>query len=335
LAARAREAAERAVALAPDRAEGYIALGRYHDYVRGDFVQAGEQFAKALRLEPTNVDAMTAAAGSEESLGRWDGALEHLKQGERLDPRSIAAQRRLGTALLYTRHPAEARAAFGRGLALAPNNVGLIQFKTTTFLAEGDLAGARAVLAAAPKEVEPAALVSYVAQYYDLVWVLDDPRRELLLGLKPSDFDDDRGGWAFSLAQMYALRGDAAKTTSLAGEARDALEAQLRDQPDDAQRRAILGVSLAYLGQKADAIREGLEAVRLLPISKDAYTGAYVQHQLARIYILSGEPEKALEQLEPLLNVPYVLTPAWLKIDPNFDPLRGNPRFQKLVAGGK
>jgi len=73
----------------------------------------------------------------------------------------------------------------------------------------------------------------------------------------------------------------------------------------------------------------------MLPISKDAYTGPYVQHQLVRIYILSGEPDKAIAQLEPLLKVPYALSPGWLKIDPNFDPLRKNPRFQRLVAGAK
>ena len=71
----------------------------------------------------------------------------------------------------------------------------------------------------------------------------------------------------------------------------------------------------------------------LMPISRDAYAGAYLQHQLARIYLLVGEPEKALDQLEPLLKIPYYLSPGWLKIDPNFAPLRGNPRFERLVAG--
>ena len=70
-------------------------------------------------------------------------------------------------------------------------------------------------------------------------------------------------------------------------------------------------------------------------VSKDALLGPYFQHQLARIYTLVGEPEKALDQLEPLLKIPYYLSPGWLKIDPNFDPLRKNPRFQKLVASGK
>ena len=92
-----------------------------------------------------------------------------------------------------------------------------------TFLGEGDLAGARAVLEAAPKEVEPTALVAFVANYWDLVWVLDEEQRELLLRLTPSAFDDDRGAWALCLAQAYALKGDAANVRTYAEEARKAL----------------------------------------------------------------------------------------------------------------
>ena len=70
-----------------------------------------------------------------------------------------------------------------------------------------------------------------------------------------------------------------------------------------------------------------------MPISRDAYQGAYIQHQLVRIYLLVGEPEKALDQLEPLLRMPYYLSPGWLRIDPTFAPLKGNPRFERLVNG--
>jgi tetratricopeptide (TPR) repeat protein len=131
------------------------------------------------------------------------------------------------------------------------------------------------------------------------------------------------------------LNGDAANVRTYAEEARKAFEEQLRAAPNDAQRHVGLGLALAYLGRKEEAIREGQRGVALDPVSKDADLGPYVQHQLVRIYMLVGEQEKALDQLEPLLKIPYWLSPGWLKIDPNFDPLRKNPRFQRLVTGAK
>jgi hypothetical protein len=124
-----------------------------------------------------------------------------------------------------------------------------------------------------------------------------------------------------------------AKARVYADSSRVARQQQLQAFPQDANGHAFVGLALAYLGQKAAAVREGQRGVALLPISRDAYIGPYLQHQLARIYLLVGEPEKALDQLEPLLKIPYVLTPGWLKIDPNFATLRGNPRFERLVNG--
>jgi TolB-like protein/Flp pilus assembly protein TadD len=333
LAERAREAAEKAVALAPNRPEGYLALGAYERLVAADFTRASEQIEKGLRLAPGDASALRTAAFAEEGRGRWDAAVEHFRQAVRLDPRFTSNFSGLGEALLRLRRYPEARECFDRGLALTPVNIILIEFKAMTFLGEGDLAGARAVLKAAPKEVDPTALVAYFANYQDLFWVLDEEQRELLLRLTPSAFDDDRGTWALCLVEAYALKGDAANVRTYAEEARKAFEEQLRVTPNDAGRRIELGFSLAYLGRKDEAIREGLRGVELDPVAKDAYGGAFYQHQLVRIYILVGQPEKALDQLEPLLKIPYWLSPGWLKIDPNFDPLRKNPRFQKLVAG--
>jgi TolB-like protein/tetratricopeptide (TPR) repeat protein len=333
LAERARQAGERAVALAPNRPEGYLALGNYERLVTLDHTRALEQYEKGLRLASSDASLLRAAALAEEGLGRSDAAVEHFRQAVRLDPRSAGSLRTLADMLNRRRRYPEAREAYDRGLTLAPANLLLIEFKAATYLGEGDLAGARAVLKAAPREVEPSALVALVANYQDLVWVLDEEQRELLLRLTPGAFDDDAGTWAMCLLQAYALKGDSANVRTYAEEARKAYEEQLRAAPNDAQRHVDLGLALAYLGRKEEAIREGQRGVALDPVSKDALNGPYVQHQLVRIYMLAGEPEKALDQLEPLLKIPYYLSPGWLKIDPNFDPLRKNPRFQKLIAG--
>jgi TolB-like protein/Flp pilus assembly protein TadD len=335
LAERARQAGEKAVALAPSRPEGYLALADYERRVSNDYGRALEQCEKALRLAPGDASLLRSTALAEAGLGRWDASVTRLQQADRLDPRSAKNLDDLGDALLHLRRYAEARAVIDRGLALAPASLDLIEEKAMTYLGQGDLAGARAVIKAAPKEVEPTALVAYLATYYDLVWVLDEEQRALLVRLMPNAFDDDRGAWAICLAQAYALKSDAASVRTHAEEAKKAMEEQLRAAPSDAQRHVILGLALAYLAQKEEAVRETERGVALLPVSKDARNGPYVRHQLVRIYILVGEPEKALEQLESLLKIPYYVSPAWLKIDPNFDPLRKNPRFQKLVAAAK
>ncbi len=335
LAERSRQAGEKAVTLAPNRPEGYAALGHYLRVVLRDYDRALEQYSNARRVSPESAELLRGTALVERDLGRWEAALAHLQQADRLDPRSVGNLWVLGGALLRLRRYPEAREAFDRGLALAPANLGLIQGKAMTFLGEGDLAGARAVLRAALKRVDPTALVAYMATYEDLDWVLDEPQRELLLRLEPGAFDDDRGTWRLCLAHAYALKGDAANLRLHAEKAVEAFGEQLRSAPENGSLHVLRGVALAYAGRREEAVQEGERGVALLPVATHALTGPYLQHQLARIYLLVGEPEKALDLLEPLLKMPYFLSPGSLRIDPNFDPLRKNPRFQRLVAGAE
>src|SRR6267378_3644192 len=327
----ARRAAARAVAVAPDRAWGHGALGAYYISVLGDNVRSLAEFTEAHRLAPGNAPILASLARNEAAHGQWQLGLEHMQQAQRLDPRSVPAIRRYGDYLLSLRRYPEALEVFDRGLALAPTNSDLIEKKAMVFLAQGDLAGARTVLATVPQAVEPAALVAIVANFYDLMWVLDEAQQALLLRLPPSAFDDDRGTWGIVRAQTYALRGDMARARIYADTARIGFTEELRGAPDDPQRHIFLGLALAYLGRKQDAIREGERGVALKPIANDAVNGPYYQHQLVRIYMVVNEPEKALDLLEPLLAMPYYLSPGWLKIDPNFASLRSNPRFQRLV----
>jgi tetratricopeptide (TPR) repeat protein len=248
-----------------------------------------------------------------------------------VDPRSTTTGWRLARSLLFRHQFDAALASAERGLQIDPTHLGLLETHAMVSGAKGDLAGAQAVVQHPPPAVDPASFVAYVATYYDLFWLLDNSQRALLFQLRPEAFDDDRGSWGLALAGAYAFQGDDRRTRAYADSARAAFEDQLRPTPTNGQLHALLGVALAYLGRKADAIREGRRSVELTPLSENAFNAPYQMHQLARIYILTGEPDRALDQIEQLLKIPYYLSPGWLRIDPTFDPLRKLPRFQKLL----
>ena len=174
--------------------------------------------------------------------------------------------------------------------------------------------------------------MAYFATYWDLFWALDDRQQQLVIRLSPSVFGDDRLTWGLVLAQTYALRGDPAKARIYADSARIAGETQFSVSAQSATLPLLVGLAEAYAGHSEQAIRLGEEGAARSPMSRDAYGGAYNQHVLARIYVRSGQPEKAVAILEQLLKVPYFLSPGWLRIDPEWKPLRGNPRFERLIA---
>ncbi|HET7600662.1 MAG TPA: protein kinase [Gemmatimonadales bacterium] len=333
LADRARTAADRAVALAPEQPYGYRARGNYYRLVPGTPREAVEQYVIGLKLAPGDADLLRGLGSAEQALGKWDQALEHLRRSRSLDPRSAVTAQVLTGLLIWLRRYDEALAVANQHAALAPASLSGVQARVMIHLAQGDLAGARAEVAKPPEGVDLTTFVAYLGTYWDLYWVLDADQRALLKRLRPSAFDGDAGNWGIVLAQVYALDGDARRAAAYGDSARIAFEQQLTAAPQDAQRNVILGLALAYMGRKDDAIRAGLRGVSLGPISSDAQSGAYYQHQLARIYLLVGEQEKAIDVLEGLLKIPYYLSPGWLRIDPTFDPLRKNPRFMKLAAG--
>jgi Flp pilus assembly protein TadD len=331
LVERSRFAAERALALAPDRPEGRLAMGDYLRRIKLDYAGAIEQYRQGERQSPSNADLFRGIGQAEQTLGRWDASLEHLGQAQRLDPRSAGTAQALTQNLLWMRRYDEALTSADRWIGVAPDNPFASETKAMILVSRGDLAAARAVVEKSPAAIPVTRFVAYVATYYEMYWLLSQEQQDLLLRLPPSEFDDDRASWGLSVAGVAAIRGDERMARAYGDSARLALEEQLRGAPEDGQLHILYGVSLAYAGRKADAIREGQRGIALRPISTDAFGGPYFQHQLARICIMVGEPEKAIDQLEPLLGVPYYLSPAWLRVDPTFDPLRKHPRFQKLV----
>jgi len=334
LGEQARLAAERARRLKPNEPLVYRAFGAYYSTVNPiDLGRARAEYEQGARVAPDNVVLLGALGGSESIFGRWDSAAALITRAALLDPRSVGIATQRADVLTKLRRYAAADSSADRALALAPTSVDAMWQKVVVALAEGHLDSARAVIRASAGKTDPGTLFSYLAIYQDLGWALDDEQQRLVLALPPSAFDDDRGNWGIVRTQLYHLRGDRGRTAIYADSARIAFAEQSRATPEDAQRHALLGVALAYLGRKTEAVREGQRAVELRPISRDGGNGPYFQLQLVRIYLLVGEPDKALDQLEPLLRIPYYLSPGWLRIDPSFTPLRGNPRFERLVAG--
>jgi tetratricopeptide (TPR) repeat protein len=131
--------------------------------------------------------------------------------------------------------------------------------------------------------------------------------------------------------EIYWLRGDHTRARAYADSAWQETQIQLRAVPGDPQRQVIGALQLAYMGRKDEAIALGLQALALSPISRDRVNGPYYQQLMARVYLMTGEPEKALDMLEPLLTMPYYLSPGWLKVDPTFAELKGNPRYDRLL----
>ncbi len=334
ISARALAAVERTRRLAPDGAATHLALGRYYFLVPLDNARAAEEYSRALAIRPNDADILRNSSNTDLALGKWDEALAKAVRVRQLDPRSLSGARALMALQAFLHHYPESLETGNAALALAPDDLNTIETQASTYLMQGDLAGARAVVAAAPPSVSPPDLVTYFGTYNDLFWMLTDEQQKLLVRLTPSAFDGDRGSWAMVLMQTHWVRGDAALTRVYADSARIELEGQLKAAPGNWQREVLLGLAMAHLGRKEDAIRLGMAGTAAVPMEKDFSNGPYAQWVLTRILILVGEKEKAIDHLEALLKVPNLVTPAWIRIDPAFAPLKGNSRFDKLAAGG-
>ena len=155
----------------------------------------------------------------------------------------------------------------------------------------------------------------------------------MLFRLGPEHFFEREDEWGRSLAfaHTHHLRGEWEQMRANAEIARAHLTQLLAELPDDDQLHSYLGSALAYLGRKEEALAHGRRGLELARARDTPLTGHYLKLQLVRSHIILGQAEPALDQLEPLLEVPFYLSPGWLSIDPLFDPLRDHPRFQALL----
>jgi Flp pilus assembly protein TadD len=320
-------------ALDPDGVETWSVRARYRSLVELQPTRALAELDSALARSPNDATLLGAVAAAERSLGRWDDALRHSEAAYVLDPRNASRASAIAQAYLWTRRPAQARAPADRALALAPANPGFVQRRAMVALAEGDLAAARQVLASSI-EANPAELAAYMANIWDLGWVLDDAGQRLALSLGPESFDDDHGSLSMARAQIYAWRGDSVNARIWADSAQYYIGLQLKDAPDDGQRYLVRAIALAKLGRVKEATESAEHGLALGRAKPDAGFQPFYEHMAARTALLVGDRNRALDLIEGIMKNPWFITPAWLKLDPDFAPLRNEPRFQALTKGG-
>jgi TolB-like protein/class 3 adenylate cyclase/Tfp pilus assembly protein PilF len=341
LKAKARAQAEEALRLSPSLGEAHLALGLYFDLTELNYSAALEQFTIALTALPNNVEALDHMARIYRRQGRWREAIAGFEQVRSLNP--LAEPAELVRTYWMVRDWPAAAVAMKRNLARIPDNplprVGLAQIEV---VANGNLAAAKAKLREIPAGVDPDGEVT-LANWNLSMLERDFARAEKWLADFPPDEFPEAGPKSFYQAQTALAWGEVELARNLFEKVSPALEDNVRDHPDTANHHSALGILYAYMGRKEDAIREARRAVELTPEKTDALNGVQRACDLALVYALTGEADQAVTLIERLVRTPGAtlrqqfyhggITQAELGLRWQWDPLRSNPRFQKLLQG--
>ena len=341
---KARSEAETALRLQPNLAEGHFALGQCIYWMDEDYDGALNQFAIAQQLSPSNANIGLLVAAIHRRQGRWEECLAAFEKIQKLDPENPNIVRNIVFTNSALRRWPEASRAIQRWRQMAPDSlVARIQAGYIQFQWKGDPTALRSELAQVPAGEDPDGIVT-ACGWDGAMLERDFTRAEQLLAASPlSEVSYLNGGAtpkSFLAGCTAIARGDSALAGKSFEAASKVFESAITEAPGSAERHANAGLCYAFMGRKDDAIREGRKAVELKPESKDAYDGAIMNCFLALIYARVGENDLAFPLLERLLRtsgavdtVNYSITVNDLKTRWEWDPLRADPRFQKLVSG--
>ena len=334
---KARLNAEESLRLQPDLPEGHLALGYSYYYGDRDYERALSEFEIAKRDLPNEAEAYSAIAAIQRRQGKWAESTANFEKAVSLDPKNANVLFNLGLNYMAQRDFETADKIFDRAIAVDPQSFASRGMKSAVALAwKGDVGFVEKQLSLVPAEFDPDGLVTVARvgiltlqrKFADALQLVQQFRGETLrypdTGPCPKASMEGR---------LYLYQGDKTKAQAAFERARPVAERLVRDAPDDPGRHVQLGAILAGLGLKEEAINEGRKAVELVPESQDAFEGPQATAELAEIYAWVGEPDEAFRLLDHLLKVPNGLTVPTLRLDPVWDPLRKDPRFQALIGG--
>src|SRR5437764_12352752 len=328
---KARAAAYTAIRLQPDLPEAHLALGFYYYYCERDYQNALKEFAISKRSFPNSAEVYMAIGAIERRQGKWAESTANLENAASLSPKDAFVLVNLAANYSANQNFETADKLYDRAIEAAPNSLNARAPKAMlAFDWKGDLSMMEKDLADMPPGVDPEGLVTYGRVQ---LFMLQRKFPEALGALKqlPQAVPYDDKPREFFEGVIYTFLNDKEKARSAFERARPVVEEALRKSPDAASRHMTLGMILAGLDQKEAAIAEGKRAVELLPESQDALEGPKITLLLAQIYTWTSEPSQALQLLEHSLNTPNGVTVPSLKLDPVWDPLRRDPRFQALI----
>jgi serine/threonine protein kinase/predicted Zn-dependent protease len=329
----AKDALDRALALDPDLPETHLALGYHRFHGSRDYTGALAEFQQAERGLPNNADVILAIAALQRRLGHWDEAIVEQRRAVELDPRNFYASFNLVTTYMMMRRFPEALAETDRVLAWYPTNVGAFSQKAEAFLATGNLQAAEPLLLTNP-QLDPslrALHAMFQRRYAAAIEILS----KALATETDRDTHNVEKLW-LGLSQQRA--GDIGAARATYEDAAQILRGQLEKAAPDSfaagETHAFLGQACAGLGEAAAAIAEGQKAMALHPTSKDPVEGPVEEGIMAQIYALLGDADHAVPILKRLLQIPHAhpITPAGLRLDPVWDQIRNDPRFQELAS---
>jgi serine/threonine-protein kinase len=339
---KARTEAQIALRLKPNLAEAHLALGQCIYWMDQDYDRALEQFDIAARLSPSNGDIVRLIAAIKRRQGKWEQALKEYERVAKLDPQNPNTIRELIFTNTAMRRWPEAARWVEQLREMAPTSiVAKIQAGYVEFWWKGTTSLLRSLLDQVPPNVDPDGGVTSVRWEVAMLDRDYAQARQVIAASTDKEFSYTGEGSTprtFFEGSIALAQGDAAGAQKYFEEARPAFENAVIEAPSSAIRHANLGWLYAFMGRKEDAIREGRRAVELKPESKDAVDGVIVNCYLALIYARVGEKELVFPLLERLLKTPgavdsvdYSLTVNDLKHRWEWDPIRNDPRFQKLL----